>query len=158
MKSSLRISSALILAATLAATLGGCGGGPAEAAPEVGDVVATASEALARNALTPAQAKTVLSLADEICGDTWCDGDYDFGFRRIVCDAGAGTCTLTVQIFPRDGVPSSQRSYFRACKTHGFTGFDSLVSGASGGYQALADGYYEALTECTSRIVAKLSG
>lgn len=159
MKSIGHRSVSALVAATLAATAVGCGDASAADAVEVGEggSLGTASEALVKNALTPAQSKTVLSLVDEICGDTWCDGDYDFGFRKVVCDGAAHTCTLTLQVFPRDGVPGSPRAYWRTCKTHDFSGFDSLVSTGPGGHQSLDQGYYEALTECTSRIEAKLA-
>jgi hypothetical protein len=121
-----------------------------EAAP-----VETQSEALAGNALSATQAKTALRLIDNICGDTWCDGDYDFGFRRLSCSRAAHTCTLTLQAFPVDDAPGSQRSYWRSCKTPGFTGFASLVTTLNG-YQSLNDGYYDLLTECISRVESNL--
>jgi hypothetical protein len=114
------------------------------------------AEELTKNALSPTQAKTTLELIDDICGDTWCDGDYDFGFRRLTCAKAAHTCTLTLQVFPRDGVVSSATSYWRSCKTTGFTGFQSLVSTAPSGYQSLQSDYYDALTECMSRIQENL--
>jgi hypothetical protein len=118
--------------------------------------VESQSEALAVNALSVAQAKTTLRLIDDICGDTWCDGDYDFGFRRLTCSKAAHTCTLTLQAFPVEGVISSQKSYWRSCKTPGFTGFASLVSTAPNGYQSLNDEYYDTLSECISRVEANL--
>jgi hypothetical protein len=114
------------------------------------------AEALARSALTPAQAKTTLKLIDDICGDTWCDGDYNFGFRRLVCSKAAHTCTLTLQVFPREGVASTAPSYWRSCKTADYTGFASLVSTGPNGYQSLQSNYYDALTECMSRIVSNI--
>jgi hypothetical protein len=122
-----------------------------EAAP-----VESQTEALAGNALSPAQAQTALRLIDTICGDTWCDGDYDFGFRRLTCSKAAHTCTLTLQAFPVEGVSSSQRSYWRACKTPGFDGFASLVSTAPNGYQSLSADYYDLLSECLSRVESHL--
>src|SRR4051812_11782524 len=69
-----------------------------------GSALESQSEALTPNALSAAQAKTVLRLIDDICGDTWCDGDYDFGFRRLSCNSALHTCTLTLQAFPVAGV------------------------------------------------------
>jgi len=127
--------------------------------PEVeigeGSPVETRDEALSGNALSPSQVTTALKLIDDICADTWCSGDYDFGFRRLTCSRVAKTCTLTMQVFPRD-VSDGERSYWRSCKTPGFEGFDSLVHTWSSGYQSLADDYYDALTECTTRIVSRL--
>ncbi|HEX3776029.1 MAG TPA: hypothetical protein VHV51_16270 [Polyangiaceae bacterium] len=142
--------------------LAGCGGGGGATNPDVevseadpSDARST-SEDLTKNALTQKQEQTTLKLIDDICGDTWCDGDFNFGFRKLVCAKAAHTCTLTLQVFPNPGVPASAKSYWRSCKTSGFTGFSSLVNTASSGYQSLASDYYDALTECTQRIVAKL--
>lgn len=129
------------------------------AGPEVevaeGSPVETRDEALSGNALSSEQAATALKLIDDICADTWCSGDYDFAFRRLTCSSVAETCTLTLQVFPRD--ESSQvRSYWRTCKTSGFEDFGSLVHTFRSGYQSLDDHYYDALTECTTRIVGSL--
>lgn len=118
--------------------------------------VAGQSAALTRSALTQAQSKTVLKLIDNICGDTWCDGDYDFGFRKLTCTRAAHSCTLTLQVFPREGVPTTAPSYWRSCKTTGFRGFASLVATGPNGYQSLQQDYYAALTECIASIEAKL--
>jgi hypothetical protein len=108
------------------------------------------------NALTLAQSKTALKLIDDICGDTWCSGDYNFGFRLLRCNRAARSCTLTLQVFPREGVASKHPSYWRSCKTHGFHGFASLVNTSASGYQSLTEDYYDALTECTSRVVSSI--
>jgi hypothetical protein len=121
-----------------------------------GSALGSQSEALAPNALSAAQAKTVLRLIDDICGDTWCDGDYDFGFRRLSCSSALHTCTLTLQAFPVEGVTALHRSYWRSCKTPGFAGFSSLVDTAPNGYQSLTEGYYDLLGECISRVESNL--
>lgn len=150
---------AFIIMGTLTTSLIACGAAPgssvedADAAPLGTE---TETEALTASALTPAESKTVLRLVDDICGDTWCDGDYNFGFRRITCNRAAATCTLTLQVFPREGVVSVRSSYWRSCKTPDFSGFGSLVATAPNGYQSLDQSYYDALTECMSRIEAKL--
>jgi hypothetical protein len=145
----LTIASAVVLSA--------CGAGSgSEVEVGEGSPVETREEALSGNALSPAQAKTALKLIDDICGDTWCSGDYNFGFRRLSCSRVAKTCTLTLQVFPRAGVPSQKQSYWRSCKTSGFEGFSSLVDTAGNGYQSLHEDYYDALTECTMRIVNHL--
>ena len=117
--------------------------------------VETQEEALSGNALSPTQAKIALGLIDQICADTWCSGDYDFAFRRLTCSRAAETCSLTLQVFPREELPS-ERSYFRSCNTREFTGFGSLVNQTESGYRSLDDAYYDALTECTTRIVNHL--
>jgi hypothetical protein len=141
----------------LVSSLAACGAAPSSTVEDAeADPVGSVSETLVQSALTKPQSKTVLKVVDDICGDTWCSGDYDFGFRRVTCNAHAETCTLVFQLFPREGVASALPSYWRSCKTHGFTGFDSLVTTAPNGYQSIDQDYYDALTECVSRIEAKL--
>jgi hypothetical protein len=140
-----------------ATVFAGCGS--AAASTDDGDAgasIAPVAEALSPSALTSKEAKTVLRLVDDVCGDTWCDGDYDFGFRRVACSRRTKTCTLTMQIFPRDGAAGTPRDYWRSCKTPGFTGFASLVTTAPNGYQSLDESYYSALTECIARIEQRL--
>jgi hypothetical protein len=138
--------------------LSGCSSAGTSPAVEVNEAAPAEqrTEDLTRSALTPAQAKLTLRLIDDICGDTWCDGDYDFGFRRLTCSKAGKTCTLTLQVFPIQGVPSKEKSYWRSCKTSGFDGFDSLVATAPNGYQSLQGDYYDALTECVDSIMSKL--
>ncbi|HET7542669.1 MAG TPA: hypothetical protein VFK05_22515 [Polyangiaceae bacterium] len=147
--------------ATDTSLLTACGGETA-AAPDpdldVGDQspVDAREESIVGNALTPAQANTALALIDGICADTWCSGDYDFGFQDLICSRAAETCTLTLQLFPRGDEASAQQSYWRSCETSGFEGYGSLVDRATDGYESLNDDYYDALTVCTTRLVSRL--
>ncbi len=146
------VCAGLLLAFTTACSAG------TESHVEVGEAspVESQADALTVNALSAAQSKTVLRLIDTICGDTWCDGDYDFGFRRLTCSQAGKTCTLVLQAFPIEGVKSSQKSYWRSCKTPGFNGFALLVNTAPNGYQSLTDDYYDVLSECVSRVESNL--
>lgn len=117
------------------------------------------ASAACRNALTAMEQKTALKLIDDICGDTWCEGDNNFGFDHLTCRAPApasptaGTCTLDLRILPRD---DSGRSFPRRCTTGNFSGFASLVETASNGYQSLNWDYYLALTDCIAELEANL--
>jgi hypothetical protein len=127
------------------------GGTEAESAP-----LQRTSAELTRNALTPAQEKTALKLIDDICGDTWCEGDDDFRFDALSCCAASQSCTLSLEIVPREGVPSPRRDHHLSCRTRHFTGFASLVDTAPNGYQSLDQDYYFALTDCISTLEAEL--
>ena len=102
------------------------------------------------NALSRADEQIVLKLVDDICGDTWCEGDHDFRFRRLFCDSNASTCSLLFQMALRDGEGAAWR--WQMCRTGGFLDFDSLVETTSGGYQRLTEGYYEALSACIGQL------
>lgn len=120
--------------------------------------VARAESSLCRNALSTSEQKLALKLIDDICGDTWCEGDNNFAFDSLSCRAAApgangGTCTLKLRIIPRTEDPVS---YSRTCTTNGFSGFASLVETASNGYQSLNWDYYLALTDCIDRLESAL--
>ena len=129
------------------------------AADTESDVQASQDE-LGANALTKKQASTVLKLVDDICGDTWCEGDHNFRFDSVQCQAGCGkkpgTCRLTLRIFPYDSDPQTGPTYVRSCTTTGFTGFASLVDTAANGYQSLNWDYYDALSTCIDRLESAL--
>jgi hypothetical protein len=111
------------------------------------------------NALTSKQQATALKLIDDICGDTWCEGDHNFSFDRLVCQKGCagrpGSCELTFRVFSYDTDVETGPTFVRSCPTGGFTGFESLVR-TQGSYQSLQPAYYDALTECISRVEAEL--
>jgi len=123
------------------------------------EALTQAEEASCHNALSPSEEKTALKLIDDICGDTWCEGDNNFAFERLTCRRGAaispsgGTCTLTLRILPRD---DGHHSYTRTCTTSGFVDFASLVATAQSGYQSLNWDYYLALTDCISALESGL--
>jgi hypothetical protein len=142
------------LTVLLSIVLGGCAVATgAESGDDAAESAAHSKSALCKNALSPRQEATALKLIDDICGDTWCEGDNDFAFDRLSCSAGSGTCTLRLRIIPRE---QTAASYPRACTTSGFLGFDSLVETAQNGYQSLNWGYYLALSECINRLEAEL--
>ena len=117
-------------------------------------------EELRSNALTKKQANTVLELVDDICGDSWCEGDHDFHFDRVECTRPcgklAGTCSLTFRVFPYDSDLKTGPTYTRTCKTRGFQNFQSLVDTATNGYQSLNWEYYDALSTCINQVESAL--
>jgi hypothetical protein len=137
--------------AVIALALPGCGTPPTASDIDAQEVVSFHDEGLLGNALTRSEVKTVLKLVDDICGDTWCEGDSNFRFRHLYCESNAGTCALMFQMAVRDDAPLP-RWHWQTCRTSGFLGFDSLVNTTSGGYQWLTDDYYEALSACIDRL------
>lgn len=124
------------------------------------ELLGSVEEPVCKNALSPTQEQLALKLIDDICGDTWCSGDYNYDFRHLTCSAPRGprpgTCTLNLQLIPREGVPSPRPFFNRTCTTGNFLAFDSLIATARNGYQYLQPSYYDALTECTTNIEAAL--
>jgi hypothetical protein len=117
------------------------------------------SDELSRTALSNRQQAIVLKAVDDICGDTWCEGDHDFSFDRLECSESCGghggSCKLTFRVFSYDTDIQTGPTYARSCRTPGFTGFASLVE-TFGDYYSLQPAYYEALSECIGRVEAAL--
>jgi hypothetical protein len=122
-------------------------------------LLAESTDALKRNGLTRQEEAVVLKAIDDICGDTWCEGDHNFSFDRLECVQGcseqAGRCRLTFRVFSYDTDLETGPTYTRSCSTPGFAGFDSLVESV-GDYHSLQPAYYDALTECIGRVESHL--
>ncbi len=135
----------------------GCSAAPDEA--QAADTESTQQE-LTTNPLTNKQANTVLKLVDDICGDSWCEGDHDFHFDSIECKRACGhapgTCRLMFRVFPYDSDLKTGPTYTRHCQTSGFSSFASLVDTAPNGTQSLNWEYYDALSSCIDQIEEEL--
>ncbi len=149
----------LLVSAVWAMAALGCGAAPDEA-PGSEEGVQSVEQDVSSNALTKKQESKVLKLIDDICGDSWCEGDHDFHFDSLTCThacgKAAGTCRVGFRLFPSGSDLKTGPTFTRTCKTNGFTGFDSLVDTAPNGYQSLNMDYYDALTACISEVEAKL--
>jgi hypothetical protein len=94
--------------------------------------------------LTPAQKAQVLRAIDNICGDTWCEGDYNFRFQHIFCSLRAQSCRVVFQMFPH-GEPRKARG--AACDLKGVRAFAHLLRPSG----ELQDRIYNQLTSCIGR-------
>jgi hypothetical protein len=141
----------------LAVTLGfGCGSSPSSGVELTDDGIddAKADAPVTASALTSAESHTILDLIDDACGDAWCEGDYNYAFKRFTCKTTTHSCTLTVIVID-EGDPAAHtatRSFWRSCKIPGFSGFDGIVETAANGYQGLTDGYFDKLNDCMEAI------
>ena len=87
-----------------------------------------------RYAVTAAQERVVLRLVDDICGDTWCEGDHAFRFRRFDCHPRRG-CVLRVQLASWSQEPLRWTS--RSARIVGFRRFADMVRTAPDGSRSL---------------------
>ena len=94
----------------------------------------------------------MLDLVDDICGDTWCEGDYAFDFRRLRCEAAERTCALTLRIARYGGDPLQWR--WRTGEIHGFVRFRQMVVTAASGQRSLTPAFYSAVDALVQRVEA----
>lgn len=91
------------------------------------------------------QEKRVLQAIDNICGDTWCEGDYNFRFNTFICDKKTNACELNFQfIVTNDDGVDEQFSAVQVCRFENITQFSQLMDGQ----WSLNDDFYQDVTEC----------
>jgi hypothetical protein len=106
-----------------------------------------------RYALTASQERVVLRLVDDICGDTWCEGDHAFRFRSLSCHPRRG-CVLRVQLSPWSHEP--QQWYDRSALVLGFPRFRDMVVTSPSGHRSLQPAFYEAVGRAVRSMTASV--
>jgi hypothetical protein len=140
------VSTFLALTTALLVSSTGCTSSTAPSS----DIEGAAEEQLQTNDLTEDQSKKVLALLDDACGDSWCEGDFDFLFAKFQCAfAGASACTLTMRLTP-DEQPA--RTFWRSCRFVSFAGYTDIVRSAEDGHASLTSEFREAVTDCVDRV------
>ncbi len=114
-------------------------------------------------------AQTVLNELDQLCGDSWCEGDFNYKFEQLNCDAKSGGCALVFTMIDRNtdneteikassktktGVQANLRSriqggmeYSVECRFDAFKKASDLVD-KNGQYGGITDSFYEQTSEC----------
>lgn len=102
--------------------------------------------------LTRAQERVVLRLIDDVCGDTWCEGDHALRFDRLRCHPRRAACALVVQIAPWSDEPLQWQRRSRLVR--GFVRFDDMVATAPDGTRSLRPAFVEAVGEAVLAMAA----
>ncbi len=112
--------------------------------------------AFATNFLTEDQESETLTQIDNICGDTWCEGDYDYSFNELKCDSETNTCELTFEFIlyvhdeegahPSYDIIGEQRAEV-TCTLAGVSSYEQMVD-TSLRYGGLIHEFYETVGEC----------
>ena len=100
--------------------------------------------------LTPRQEAVVLDLVDDACGDTWCEGDFAFDFRRFACSPEKRSCVLRLRI--ASGADDPLEWQWRSRRITGFPRFWQMVDTSASGYRSLDGDFYTAVSDAISSI------
>lgn len=109
------------------------------------------SGAQAAPILSESEQDDLLQSIDNICGDTWCEGDSNWSFDAMRCDSEKG-CVLDLTMKPYDFEEDqalSSRPF--QCQLPGFTDKSSLVEITSRGLQ-YTQALYEAVSDCINKL------
>ena len=121
--------------------------------------------------LTPNQKQAILRSVDNTCGDTWCEGDYNYAFKSIDCDSSAEACTLQFVMLEEQGRSVKLKAVSRAakytarisnahsvaCTVKNLGKAEDLITFVRPDYSVLTNRFYEPLTDCISTLEKKLA-
>ena len=121
--------------------------------PLLATPAAAAPPGVTRTSITAAQERVVLRLVDDICGDTWCEGDHAFRFRQFTCHPRRG-CLLRVQLASWSSEPL--RWHSRSARIAGFRRFPDMVVTGPDGSRSLQQAFYEAVGAAVRTMTASV--
>jgi hypothetical protein len=106
----------------------------------------------AGNDLTAAQQAQALHDIDNLCGDTWCDGDYNFRFDTLTCNFTTGNCTIAIEVtYPNDGADNAPW-YPRSCALTGFHAYTDMVTVLTPTFSQVTDALNNEMFDCTQNV------
>jgi|GEM_PF-5254316 len=100
--------------------------------------------------------KRVLFAIDQVCADTWCEGDYNFQFRSFTCNFTLGSCVMKYRTSPwpsREG-EKPRWSLDQTCVIRNVGALDQVIR-VQGQRDELVDEVYEQITECVDYLSRK---
>jgi hypothetical protein len=118
---------------------------------------------LSANSNGPTAEETIRKAIDNICGDTWCEGDFQFRFDKVVLDAASNQAQVLFSMTPYlDETPLEDEATFSSATLAPDYNVKCVVKGFSTPETILqADGdlnwdFYLAMTDCVSSLEKSL--
>ncbi len=108
---------------------------------------------------TPADTSTILKAIDNICGDTWCEGDYSFRFHKVTLDTARNSTRVvfTMSIQDPSEIDSSavilKQKFDVSCNVAGYSSFATIMQTND----QLNWDFYTSLTDCIQKLEGRLS-
>jgi hypothetical protein len=101
-----------------------------------------------RDLFSLSQRQVILETIDKTCGDSWCEGDYDFSFKNFSCSNKTFVCELSFQFIKRDEETNAGTfSKMQYCHFKNIHDFNQIMENE----YALNSYFYESLTECITK-------
>jgi hypothetical protein len=88
----------------------------------------------------------VLDNLNDMCGDSWCEGDADLRFTALSCTYGTGACVLSVK------VKRNRTTTDASCALKDVTKFGDIVETAANGFQDLTEPFVAKIDTCTANL------
>jgi hypothetical protein len=106
-----------------------------------------------------AENASILKAIDNICGDTWCEGDYSYRFDKVILDtARNSTRVLFTMSYPYEtAIDESalilKQSFDVSCEVKGYSSFATIMENND----QLNWDFYLGLTDCIQKLEGRLS-
>ncbi|MFG1481992.1 hypothetical protein ABMA79_02775 [Halobacteriovorax sp. HFRX-2_2] len=116
-------------------------------------ILAFFASSIFANTLTAQEESRVVTEIDNICGDTWCEGDFNFRFDTFKCNAETNSCVLDFVILDEvwgDDDSYSATEYEATCEIKGYTKYDQMIEVSRNGWPRLNNDFYFAVTDCVT--------
>lgn len=98
--------------------------------------------------LNDSQEQQALLAIDNICGDSWCEGEYDYKFQKLDCNADHKLCILDVEAFEWVGFDKKQLVEAKSCLIENVGGIEDIVKN-----EMLKIKVYEQISDCLYPII-----
>jgi len=103
--------------------------------------------------LTQQEEQDVLSAIDNICGDTWCEGDFDFSFNKLECLKSTESCLFEWEFIDREYLDEDYETYketrFPAqCVIKDIKEKDQIAKISYRNVLTYTDDLYDAVSDC----------
>ncbi len=95
---------------------------------------------------TPEQNTTILRTIDNVCGDTWCEGDYNFKFITFSCEKEMSTCHLNFRFIKSENDEDQILSPIQVCHFKNIKSYDQVMEG----HHSLNGDFLDRISDCIS--------
>jgi len=95
---------------------------------------------------TPEQNKIILRSIDDVCADSWCEGNYNLKFINFTCDKSNSACALNfifIETIERD---EERYSPIQVCHFKNIRSYDQIMNGN----HSLNGDFYDRVSDCIS--------
>ena len=102
--------------------------------------------------LSPREKSEVIRSIDNVCGDTWCEGDYNFKFNNFSCNFQKKSCELTFNFIKSDDQDVETYSTLQTCHFDNITSIKHIRNNRF----SLNENFYDKITECIGMLEEKV--
>ena len=96
--------------------------------------------------------KEILRSIDNVCGDTWCEGDYNFKFKNFSCNKLTKSCYVSFHFIKSDEQSLETYSPIQICHFNNITSIKQVQESK----MELNEHFYEELTSCIENLESKV--